>query len=73
MMDLGAGIAIAGVSTGFFGAVITALAKFGNGRKNNFVRKDVCKVTHQNLTKDIDEIKEKIDKIYEHIIEDGKK
>ena len=63
-MELGSGIAIASVATGFFGTAMMAVAKYGKRSNNTFVTKEVCQITHTNLEKEIMGMCKKLDEIY---------
>ena len=64
MLSLGDGIAIASVMLPLGILGIKSLPS-----KNGYVRKDYYEKAHKELENDIGEIKEKIDKIYDYILE----
>ena len=64
-MELGSGIAIASLVTGFCGTAMVTIAKYGKRNSSNkFVTKEVCQITHTNLEKEIIGMCKKLDEIY---------
>jgi len=70
-MELGSGIAIASLVTGFCGTAMVTIAKYGKRNGNKYVTKEVFEITYNNLEKDIAGINKKLDEIYDFML--GKK